>query len=326
MCGFVMSRCSCVVLGFFVLFQANGYFDEYSDNYLCEYVDDYSGSYFGAYADESSDDYSNECSDNYSKMHSESDEKSSSKSDFEGLCVGLGASCDYFRSRVSMDDNLSQLARFRYNPGYYERGEGYYYEPDSHGLPLLSTNKYRFGGNVSLGYGAFFSDNSWFTDNCYLGIEVVADVASALSLNSENIVVNNRNNPQGEIDFGKCSVRYEGIAPTVALRFGGYIQAIDSLTFLRLGCRYLRYKMDFEFFPNQTVKSSVFTPIIGLGIEKNVGHGFALKAEIDCSLRSDKTHNVYGGNFRNGPDKDYRAEVKHRIRGYTARFMGVYHF
>ena len=325
-----MRTCSCVVLGFFVLFQANGYFDEYSDNYLCEYVDDYSGNYFETYADESSDgsldDCSNEYPDNYAKIRLESDEKSSSKSDFEGLYVGLGASCDYFRSRVSMDDNLSQLAYAELHPREYNRPAGYYYEPDSHGVPVLSANKSRFGGNVSVGYGRFFSDNSWFTNNCYWGVEIIADAAGALKLNSENIVVNNRNNAQGKIDFGKCSVRYEGIVPTAAFRFGGYIQSIDSLAFFRLGCKYLRYKMDFEFFPDQIIRSSVFTPIIGLGFEKNIGHGFALKAEVDYSFRSDKTHDAHGGRFLDGPDKDYSVRIKHSVRGYTARLAGVYHF
>lgn len=301
LCGFVMKRCSCVVLGFCVLSQVNGYFDERFDDYFDEHPNEYSENYF------------------------ESDEKSSKKRNLEGLYIGLGVFYDYFKSRVLMDDNMSQLARFRYNPTYYEKSEGYYYEPDAHGLPILSANEHRFGGSISVGYGSFFSDNSWFTDNCYLGVELVADVAGPINLNSEDIVVNNRNNPQGKIDFGKCSVKYEGIVPTAALRFGGYVHAIDSLVFLKVGCKYLRYKMDFEFFPDQTVRSSIFTPTAGLGIEKNMGHGFSLKAEVDYSFRSNKTHNAYKGNFENGPDDKYQAKLKHRVEGCTVRLTGVYH-
>ena len=297
-----MKICSCVALVFCTLFQANGCFDEYYYDYFDEYPTD------------------------YSESNSKPNEKSSGKRYLEGLYIGLGVTYDYFKSRVFMDDNMSQLAHFRYDPTHYEKSEGYYYEPDAHGLPILSANEHRFGGNISVGYGSFFSDNSWFTNNCYFGLEVVADTAGSLSLNSEDIVINNRNNPEGKIDFGKCSVKYDGIVPTVALRFGGYVQSIDSLIFLRVGCKYLRCKMNFEFFPDQNIRSSVFAPTAGLGIEKNMGHGFSMKAEVDYSFRSNKTHDVYRGNFKNGPDDNYRAEMKHRIEGYTVRLAGVYHF
>lgn len=307
-----MRVCSCIVLVFLIVFRSHGCFAECSDNYLYEYVNEYSGIYFDEYSEKSP------------KNHLKSDE--SEKSDLAGLYVGLGVTCDHLRGRILMDDNMSQLAYAEHHPREYNRPEGYYYEPDFHGLTVLSANKSCFGGNISVGYGDFFPDNSWFTDNCYIGVEVATDVAGALDLNSERVIVNNRNNPQGKIDFGKCFVRYEGIVPTATLKFGGYIQGIDSLVFLRMGCKYLRYKVNFEFFPDQTIKSSVFTPIIGLGIEKNVGHRFSLKAEVDYSFRANKTHNVYRGNFLDGPAENYLAILKHGIRGYTARLAGVYHF
>ena len=262
---------------------------------------------------------------------------------FEGFYVGLGITHNRIKSRVTMDDNMSQLAYFgsqsENNPGPLESNgdpsfldnddncrSSQLYCQDTHDEVISSSNISRFGENISLGYGRFFSGNSWFTDNCYAGIETVVDIIDNLRSSQNHVTVLKPQSQVNAMDFGRYTVKYGSFVPTVAFRFGGYISPIDSLLFLRLGYTYMRYKMESGFFPNQKMKGAIFTPILGIGIEKSIADGFSVKTEVDYRFKTSKVHKVALGNFLDGPNKNYKALFKHCVRGYTVRLVGVYHF
>ena len=114
-----------------------------------------------------------------------------------------------------------------------------------------------------------------------------------------------------------------GVVPTLALRFGGYIPAIDSLICAKFGGAFVNTKSKNEGYQDSEIKIRKFTPVVGLSLEKNVRKNWSVKLEGDYRFPIKKEKAIVGKTI-NGVEN--RALVKAKTNGYCVRLMGVYRF
>ncbi len=227
----------------------------------------------------------------------------SCKDKYSGWYVGAGISYQHTSADVLLDDNFGELN------GYADS------ITDSSGYNMGEGRVGKIGGTVLAGYGDFLFDNF------YVGGELTLDISGNKNSKKDS-------NPNGDEDYRATNVKTRGIIPTLALRLGGYVSEIDSLIYARVGCTAMHNKFESEFFKDQDVTNKKITPILGLGIEKNIFDSFSLRLEYDYRFSSDKTKSGLKGYDENGrvaPD-DYTNDVKNKVKGYVVRVVGTYYF
>ncbi len=220
----------------------------------------------------------------------------SCKDKYSGWYVGAGISYQHTSADVLLDDNVGSLVG--YGPGWY----------DASGFSLINGRVGRIGGVVSVGYGDFLFDDF------YIGGELTLDIAGNKTSNINNVV-------NGEMTYLSVKLKTRGIVPTLALRLGGYISEIDSLIYARVGCTAMHNKFEGDFFKDQDVTNKKITPVLGLGIEKNIFDNFNLKLEYDYRFSSDKKSDL-----KSEISQDYLGHVKNKVKGYVVRVVGTYYF
>lgn len=220
---------------------------------------------------------------------------------YAGWYVGVGAGYQYTKGEVQLDDNLKS-----------EVLPGVLGAVDAHGFSLAKSNVGKVGAVLAVGYGDTFGGNY------YVGGEVSLDVAGSKS----------RTRYSGVPYESDTVLKTRGIIPTVALRLGGFVPAIDCLAYAKLGFTFLNNKFkNNQGFPGQDFGSQKITPIVGIGLEKMIGDGCSLKIDADYRFPANKKKSglmLYGdGQPLNA---GYNGTVNNKVRGYVVRVMCVYHF
>ena len=170
--------------------------------------------------------------------------------------------------------------------------------------------KGKIGGAINFGYGKFV--NSYL----YLGADFVLDIASK---GKSSDVAEKRVN-----DFKSTTVENGGVVPTVALRVGGYIPAVDSLICARFGGAFINTKSIGKVYGQDSeIKIRKIVPVVGLSFEKNLMKNWSVKLEGDYRFSTKKEKSIIVGT-ESGVEG--RVLTKAKSNSYCVRLMGVYRF
>ncbi len=165
----------------------------------------------------------------------------------------------------------------------------------------------KMGGSLGLGWGTFV------TGNFYAGGEVLVDISG--NTTSKN------SNTRNAIPL-TTQTKTDGVVPTLALRFGGYCDALHTLFFTKIGMSRVssEYKdtTDFQGYTVDNFKMTRITPILGLGIETKVGL-LGLRIDYDYRFKTEKD-----GLIKDEPG-DYHYAATHKVKGYAIRMLATYH-
>ena len=245
---------------------------------------------------------------------------SESRSAYEGAYIGAGLSYQHNMHDVWVSDrfrtDFEALPSGSAGVSAME-GRGYTME-DVNNRGLNRKNKGKIGGSIDVGYGKFVYSN------LYLGADVNVDISGRGK--TTEIDLYDRGIAGDPVSYGATTVQSNIVTPTFALRVGGYISDVDTLVCVRAGVAWVGAKAKNEFLKNE-VKLSKITPIIGLGVEKNVWRNCSVKLEGDYRFPSSKKIEAKTWSFDDGSksiETGFSEEVK--VRGYSVRLMGVYHF
>ena len=176
-----------------------------------------------------------------------------------------------------------------------------------HGYEIHNKKGDKLGGSLVGGYGNFI------TGNCYLGGELILDIAGNKTTNGEYSYAG---------DVYSYYAKVKGFVPSIAMRVGGWLCPIDSLIYARLGIAFVKAEFqekDPAYF-NDTRKINKVAPIIGLGIEKNVYNNINVRLEGDYRFQV-KKEDVSRMSNGNG-----YVNVENRLKGFTVRLMATYKF
>lgn len=165
----------------------------------------------------------------------------------------------------------------------------------------------KMGGSLGLGWGTFV------TGNFYAGGEALVDISGNTTSKNSNTINNNLLTTQ---------IKTDGVVPTLALRFGGYCDALHTLFFTKIGMSRVssEYKdtTDFQGYTVDHFKMTRITPILGLGIETKVGL-LGLRIDYDYRFKTEKN-----GLIKDEPG-DYHYTATHKAKGYAIRMLATYH-
>jgi opacity protein-like surface antigen len=238
---------------------------------------------------------------------------------YAGAYVGAGLSYQHNKNDVTVSDNYADVkgaeaaAVYLFNGGLdqaemdKEATKARNANPSANNLRLNGKTKGKIGGSVNVGYGKFV--NSYL----YCGADFVLDIAGKAKSSEET----------GR--YKNTTVENSGVVPTLALRVGGYIPAIDSLVCARFGGAFVNTKSrNEEMVENPEIKIHKFTPVVGLSLEKNVRKNWSVKFEGDYRFLAQKEKLVSGTMEPFGVEN--RSLVKTKTRGYCVRLMSVYRF
>ncbi len=262
----------------------------------------------------------NDSSDRSENRTKSCDEK---REAYAGAYIGAGLSYQHNKNDVTVSDNYADIAGATvYSSGLTDLNRGstaYANEvsedareanPSADNWKLNGKNKGKIGGVINFGYGKFI--NSYL----YCGADFVLDIASKGKSSEE---------AEKRTEALKSTiVENGGVVPTLALRVGGYIPAIDSLICARFGGAFVSTKSRNEGYGQDSeIKIRKVTPVVGLSFEKNLRKSWSIKLEGDYRFPTKKEKSVILGK-RNGVEG--RALVKAKTNSYCVRLMGVYRF
>ncbi|MBQ7673384.1 MAG: hypothetical protein IJT36_02510 [Alphaproteobacteria bacterium] len=217
---------------------------------------------------------------------------------YAGWYFGIGVSHQYTKGEVQLDDNIISSGIF---------GDRF---ADAHALSLIKSNIGNIGAVLTAGYGNIF------IGDYYIGAEICFDIAGSKSRTNYNY------------PYWNTTLKTRGIIPTIALKLGKFIPAIDCLAYMRFGFTSFNNKFENDVFVGQGFGSQKITPVIGLGVEQMIYDNCSLKIEGDYrfpanSKKSDLMGYSRAGNAFGAP---YSASINNKVRGYAVRVMCVYHF
>lgn len=184
--------------------------------------------------------------------------------------------------------------------------------PSANNWKLNKKNKGKIGGSVNFGYGKFI--NSYL----YCGADFTLDIAN------KGKSIDTVGKTRKRDNYGNTAVENGGVVPTVALRVGTYIPAVDSLVCARFGGAFVNAKSRNEVLGSDSeIKIRKLTPIVGLSFEKNVLKNWSVKLEGDYRFPIKKEKLITNG-IVNGVES--KTLVKAKTNSYCVRLMGVYRF
>ncbi len=219
------------------------------------------------------------------------DGSASEKNAVEGFYAGLGICWNHSINKIKATDAVD-------NNGAV----------DWFGDDILHKKSDKIGGSLVAGYGEFI------TGNFYLGGEITLDIAG----NKTSDVTYELK----AIGTNECHTKVKGFIPSVALRLGGWCCPIDSLVYVRLGLAWVKaeYQEKDTDYVNDVRKLNKVSPVIGLGIEKNVYGNINVRAECDYRFQVKKEDKT------SMKDNSYSYNVENRLKGFTVRLMATYKF
>ncbi|MDR1375205.1 MAG: hypothetical protein LBJ45_00110 [Holosporaceae bacterium] len=173
----------------------------------------------------------------------------------------------------------------------------------------------KVGGALAFGYSGLIGENSLW------GVEATFDIAGSKSSEDDYWV------------YGKVQRKNRGFVPTLAARFGLYSSYADALFYLRLGVANLKSEVVNN---SRSLKLNKLTPIIGVGVEKDIDGDLSARLEFDYRIQSEKSGDILIKKVEKKEIVDFTTEGtdasldfvgKGRIRtkGYAVRVMAVWH-
>lgn len=248
---------------------------------------------------------------------------------YAGAYVGAGLSYQHNKNDVTVSDNYADIAGASTYAESFATGvlRGMSEEearesaetvaararkdnPSADNWRLNGKKKGKIGGAINFGYGKFV--NSYL----YLGADFVLDIASK---GKSSDVAEKRVD-----DFKSTTVENGGVVPTVALRVGGYIPAIDSLICARFGGAFVNTKSIGKVYGQDSeIKIRKIVPVVGLSFEKNLMKNWSVKLEGDCRFSTKKEKSII---VRTESGVEGRVLTKAKSNSYCVRLMGVYRF
>lgn len=181
---------------------------------------------------------------------------------------------------------------------------------------LLSNGKLsKLGGSVVAGYGSFVSGP------VYVGGEVVVEFSGSKKKDKVN--------SSSVSGFDGVELESNGVKPSFAAILGTYISAVDALLYAKLGAAYSKSKVNDG---SNSISLSKLSPLVGVGIKKNVYNNFSIGAEFDYLFESDRSgtlHNKVSADVGRAPtliNVDHSAKVKVKSKGYAIRATLMYNF
>lgn len=228
------------------------------------------------------------------------------KEAYSGAYIGAGLSYQHNNNHVNVSDNYADAMAMCALELLGNIDQARKDNPNADNLRLNGKSKKKIGGSVNVGYGQFI--NSYL----YIGADFTLDIAG-----------NGKSTEKTIKAYKDTTVKNNRVIPTVAVRMGGYIPGADTLVCVRFGAALVEAKASNEYLENE-LKIRKVTPVVGLSLEKSVGHGFFVKLEGDYRFPVEKEKSVDGGLY--GKVVQFRAFEKAKFRSYGVRLMGVYRF
>ena len=222
---------------------------------------------------------------------------------YAGWFLGLGVNYQYTKGEATLSDNIITI---RAVESFQDKN-------------LLTSNVGRIGGTVLVGYGDF-------TGRCYLGGEFSLDIAGRRSKESSEVFNYSVLMPdEPPVPYGKTTIKTGAFIPTLAARAGLYFPTLDSVIYVRVGFTFLNNKFENTYMRDKDIVCQKISPIVGVGIEKNIFGKYTVRIEGDYRFPANKTENLnrYDGQTR---VDGYVGQVKNKVRGYAIRLIGTYHF
>lgn len=229
---------------------------------------------------------------------------------YAGAYIGAGLSYQHNKNDVTVSDNYADIAGAWARSSGSDVAEARKDHLSADNWKLNKKNKGKIGGSVNFGYGKFI--NSYL----YCGADFTLDVAGKGKSSSE---AEKRQNL-----LKSTTVENSGVVPTVALRIGGYIPAVDGLLCARFGGAFVNSKSINEGYGSDSeIKIRKLTPIVGLSFEKNLMKNWSVKLEGDYRFHTKKEKLIVGETLF-GVER--KTLVKAKTSSYCVRLMGVYRF
>ncbi|MCR5224941.1 MAG: outer membrane beta-barrel protein [Alphaproteobacteria bacterium] len=184
-------------------------------------------------------------------------------------------------------------------------------DPDTQNCTSIHDRKVNsFGGSLVMGYGKFMNKT------LYLGGEVTLDIASNKSTNHQYLVKDD-NNPH------PYQAGVNGLVPSVAFRCGGRCYPMRALFYVKGGAALVRSKYqetDATLYRDNEQKMSKISPLIGVGMEKNICRNWNIRFEGDYKFQAKKTDKSIA------KQTDAWFKTENRLKGGTIRLMTVRSF
>ena len=229
------------------------------------------------------------------------------KEAYSGAYIGAGLSYQHNNNHVSVSDNYADVMAMIAYWGNKDVDKARKDNPNADNMRLNGKSKKMLGGAVNVGYGQFV--NSYL----YVGADLTVDIAG-----------DGKSAEKAVKAYKDTTVKNSGVIPTVAVKVGGYIPGVNILTCARFGAAFVEAKaINNEYLENE-LKIRKVTPIVGLSLEKYVGHGFFVKLEGDYRFPVEKENKVNGPLCCNVVR--FQASEKAQIRSYGVRLMCTYRF
>ena len=211
---------------------------------------------------------------------------------YSGTYVGAGICRDLSKHRAILDDNLQTA---------------YPDESNADGMNFGKKDFSRIGISAIIGHGGFLSRES------YLGGEIGIDLMSKKGCTKSFGVRN------------KSTLKTNGFSPSLSLRLGQYISQENFLIYEKAGLKVQNGKFSSELTGNTEISNRKLTPLIGIGIEKNLESDVNARFEFDYYFQASKSKSNLTGYLENGEViENYQAKVSHKMRGYTFRLLLIY--
>ena len=176
---------------------------------------------------------------------------------------------------------------------------------------ISEKEQVKFGGSINLGCGRFS------TPYFYWGVDFTLDISEKKQFEQINFSWKSENTT-----YTKSEIENIGVVPTVALRTGFYVPGPGFLVYARFGAAWVNAKLENSQMKDNKLEINKIMPIVGLGIEKNIGENFSLKLEGDYRFMA-KDSCKGEMKFK---DKYTDVTMKAEVSKYSARLMLVYHF
>ena len=236
------------------------------------------------------------------------------QSSYIGWYAGVGLSYQHQKGNVLLNDNAFTTLV----PGTYVNNVN------------RSINKKHFGragGTLLTGFGTFIN---W---GIYIGTEFTLDFAK----NKISTTPREEDQHNGILPIHITSVKTKGTVPTISLRLGGYSPSISTMFYLKLGGSFTDNKFETNSFKDQSLKNKHLIPVLGIGLEKSIASNLNVRFEIDYRFQSKKEKSNLIGYYLNEntnsfePVSDlgfpnYRASLKGKYKGLSARLLTTFHF
>ncbi|MDR2780985.1 MAG: hypothetical protein LBB21_00795 [Holosporaceae bacterium] len=179
---------------------------------------------------------------------------------------------------------LAQAASYCAATQVLDYGPTYYRARGAVDQKIYSGNSNNFSGHLALGVGHLYGSG-------YVGCELSCDLgAKSKKSGQDGSLTNIRAGATAEL-------KGSGVIPAIGARVGFFIDGIGTLLFLKGGVAWSKLDINSNVGGMKASANAKFcSPIVALGVEKNVGH-VVIRGEIERRVRSSKIVDLNYGSF-----------------------------